>query len=356
MKVATLPPAVPGLTLVPSIIPGMPTGYFGALTPQGTWFLGVPPGSAKGCQVFYGADGTWASQAFGSATVLASPGLVSDPQGHPHLVFTRAVAQGSRQVALVHAWYDGRAWRDEEITQTTLYTNAAVPVFVLPQGSQHPSVLFLASTLDLTYVTWAEDGTWQTETLASILPAGFVCDRVSMTLDGAGAPVVLAEGYPRPQVLRRTGANAWIAEALPSSLADYQGAGALVATADGDLHLFLGQQQTFLSSAYNLLWSRRSGGEWSAPAVLADLSTYPDSGTIQATANPEGTRVIVACPTSLGSTLLVYAQGAWNHVALGPHPARPLLGFMADGKLRLLRLSGLAYPNGWSDYVLYTEM
>ncbi|BDU75979.1 fibronectin type III domain-containing protein [Mesoterricola sediminis] len=356
VKVAIRPAAVPGLTVVPSILPAMPSGSLGALAPQGTWFLGIPPGLSSTCRVFHPVDGTWVTQAFASATRLASPGLASDAQGRPHLVLARPVAQGSSQSVLVHAWFDGGAWQEEEITRTSLPTGFAPPAFVLPAGSQHPSVLFLTSARDLIYMSRGEDGTWQSETLDPFLPVGFVCDRFTLILDGAGAPAVLAGDYPGPQLLRRTGADAWVAEALPSGLAEYGGRGSLVATADGDLHLFLAMETTFLSRTYNLAWSRRSGGAWSSPATLVALRDASPTPSIQAKASPDGTRVIVACPTPLGNTLLAFAQGAWAQVVLGPAlEPPPLLGFMSDGRLRVLQKAGYEYANGWSDYVQYTE-
>jgi len=351
VKVATLPVTSSSLELTPSLL-SMPAASMAALPFGGSWILGSFPGYGGG-SVSMPSGGAWITQTFPNAHLVCQPGLMVDGSGHPHLVYSRYVTQGASEQALVHAWHDGTTWQAEEIARSVV-NGAGIARL---DASGNPIVLWQTSysTPSSIRIALKASGTWLVESPALALDS-ISYSTLSMTLDVSGAPVVLVGGYYGSAVARRTGPSAWATENLPSEPGYSSSSGMeIVTTSDGDLHVLNYRQHYPYDSTYEVAWSRRTSGGWSQPSqIFAQAASYNAGIT---SVSPSGDRIVVAYPSATGSMLLVYAQGAWSTVVLGPNLSfRPFVAFDAQGRIHLLQsTSYYSSESGNIDYFQYDE-
>ena len=179
---------------------------------------------------------------------LAAPALALDPDGRPHIVY------GNKQ--LLHAWFDGAAWRTETVDAAHTGYRAAVVAI------DEAGTLYIVDALDqrITLRTRRADGTWAP--VDAPLRVGWPIASLSLALDSAGrVHIVAAPGrHERGSLLyvRHTAAG-WTAE---TAAAEHAAGPPAIALDSQDQPLILYNQEQPGTGTEALLLARKKGGAW----------------------------------------------------------------------------------------------
>ncbi|GEM_PF-3444940 len=362
-KVVTLP--IPGaLALAAPAIKSLPPSLMGAMDSRGAWtFVQILNYDSFVIATPSGTD--WVSHPLSNASSLAAPMLQLDSHDRPHTVYQRKVMQGSEEVAITHAWFDGAAWQTEEVARRILtpYTSQGSLVFTLDRSDR----LHLAWQKDgsgisgLEYAFKGADGVWNTESLNVVTPAPTYLSSFRLTVDAGGVPHVLVGTWQDIYLLQRQGPNQWQWEQVPSGAAMLLSYDCLdfAVSYRGDLHVFFTRPHVPSDQANytDLCEVRKAGGAWTPVQVLATTGITGSTSGAYCVASPMSDRIALRFLSSGGQQLLTLDQDAWSKVTLGPGETnRPYLGFDANDKFYLMQKLGFDSGTGPSTYVLYGEV
>jgi len=359
VQVVTLPLTTSPVVVTPAIV-NLDEAAMAARDAQGGWFMARHLNESWSIQAPAGS--AIPTFILPSAEALVGPSLVLDAQGHPHTVFRRTVVQASNEQALVHAWFDGAAWRTEEVARRTLTDPVLSPgvQFALDgTGTPHLIWAMSRSSSALEYAFKAPDGSWQVETLDVLRPALGNLYVMRLALDSNGTPAVYLYDGSKMFLLERQGPGQWRGETIPvgTLLGGYFGYSDLVRSRDGDLHLIFARQHQPIGSSFDLELCeiRKSGGAWTPVTTLVYL---PSTSTLELGCIATSTlsdRIALSYSSSSGQRLLLYHQGTWSSSLLGPGCYTPVfMGFDAADQFSLLRPVNKSYPSLLYTYILYT--
>jgi len=356
VKAITLPVTTSDIVLDPSALVLPIDANRAVPMTDGTWTLGVfqLPYTAR---VFTPSGGGHAAYDLPSAAEVLTPGLVRDGSGRPHVVYSRAVAVNSSAYVLLHAWHDGTGWQTEEITRPVASARKAQ---VCLDAAGEPVVFWYSDSIDFTGIRYASrsaGGAWTVEDPVAGLAAFAGCQGLGMTLDSAGAPVILVAKDRAFHVLRRAGDGTWTGETLPTDFPTdyYPSYAAITATADGDLHMLYPRNNYSPVFVREIVYQRRTGGAWTLPARIdswaQDVSI--SSGLVP---HPAGDRFAFLASAANGMTLCEIGRNGVKTVLLGYSYSGLHLGFTDQGKYRILAAcASKIYGSGTEVYCLLQE-
>ena len=332
----------------------LPEAAFAARDGQGRLALAVgssfsPPATGAQSIAFHGA-GAPPPHDLGVNHGWAAPGVRFDPDGHPHAVVVRPVGGGP---ALIHAWFDGLAWSEEQVVAAPIDDPTTVRFEVGPDGALH-AAWSVAATGAAGYARRGPGG-WAVTDLAPTWPAGGRL--VGLAVDGAGRPSALARTADALVLLH--GAAAWLAEPVPAPTALAGMPDCLAALPDG-----VGVLRYRMVPSGDLgapdgaagLVARTAAG-WGEEAVVFDFVPAQPVSDLGAVASAAGDRWVAWAGRPGGLAVrLRDGAGAWTDVDTGLRDAFVRgAWFDAAGKAGLLvRTTAYAGLDG-ALYVLYGE-
>ncbi|NTV74948.1 MAG: hypothetical protein HGA66_12165 [Holophaga sp.] len=362
VQVATLP--TPGsLSLLAPAIKSMPASVMGALDSSGAWTFA----QYKDYTTFEIAtpSGTgWLSNPLANASLLVEPKLQLDSHDRPHTVYLRKVLQGSEEVAITHAWFDGAAWKTEEVARRILSGSSPSGgiTFTLDQADG----LHLAwhkgsySASGLEYACKDPDGAWKIESLDLVAPAPTSLGSFRLTTDASGVPYVLLGTWQEIFLLQRQGPNQWQWEKVPTGTASTSSYDTMdfMVSYGGDLHVFFTRtHEPFDSVNYSDLCDiRKAGGAWTPIQVVTTTGFTGSTSVSYFARSLKSDRIAIRFMGTSGQQLLTLNQGTWSTFTLGPSDSnRPYLGFDKNDRFYLLQQIGYSSGTSLSTYVLYSE-
>ncbi len=362
VQVMTLP--TPGaLALAAPAIKSMPPSVMGAMDASGAWtFAQNLNYGGLGIATPSGTD--WVSHPLANASALVAPMLQLDSLDHPHTVYLRKVMQGSDEVAITHAWFDGAAWQTEEVARRILYQSSATSgiTFTL-DGTDGLHLVWLKESMSaagLEYAFKGTDGAWKTESLDVITPAPSTLGSFRLAVDASGVPHVLVGAWQDIFLLQRQGPAQWNWEKVPSGTATAGWYDTLdfVFSYRGDLHVFFTRAHVPLDSVNvsDLCDVRKVGGAWTSIQVLATKGFTGSSSPTYCARSLMSDRIAIRFHGTTGQQLFTLDQDTWSTIILGPSEStRPYFGFDKNDKFYLLQKLGYDPGTGPATYVLYRE-
>ena len=274
-------------------------------------------------------------------SLLAEPGLLLDADGHPHVVFLRALPNGTTSFPsdLVHAWHDGTAWRQEVLAQRTVASSSASvgAHFILgPDG--WPWVAWRNAGFDLA-PEWAERvaGTWVVAPVTTALlgPGRDFPLWLALGADGTCFRS-LAQGGQAVLQSRAPGGS-WTEEAVPAG--DFDGEAPRPLPVTGGLLLAYHRTRFGEDLPDRVVALGRLGGVWGTPEELGAYATS-SSGQPWAGASRDGeAAVLVPEPRPEGLWLHRWKAGSgWKVLRLRQSPGwdRSTAAFDVAGRLQVL--------------------
>lgn len=362
VQVATLP--APGsLSLLAPAIKAMPPSLMGALDSNGAWTFAQNINYST-YQIATPSGTAWVSNPLTNASALVEPMLQLDSQDRPHTVYLRKVMQGSEEVAITHAWFDGATWRTEEVARR-----------ILSGSSPSGGITFTLDGADGLHLAWHKgsysasgleyaykdlDGTWKTESLDVVTPAPTSLGSFRLTTDASGVPYFLLGTWQEIFLLQRQGPNQWQWEKVPTGTASTSSYDAmdLLISYRGDLHVFFTRtHQPFDSANYSDLCDiRKAGGAWTPIQVVTTTGLTSSTAATYFARSLKSDRIAIRFQGSSGQQLLTLDQDTWSTLLLGPSDGnRPYLGFDKNDKFYLLQKVGYSSGTALSTYVYYSE-
>ncbi|MDP1830842.1 MAG: hypothetical protein Q8K67_02200 [Geothrix sp.] len=353
VQVATLPPQN-GASVMPSLL-ALPQAAAIRRSSSGAWFLS---GNYQYEVLVREPSGnSWIDHVPNNAQSWSDPYFLLDSQDRPHLLYTRAVVQGTQEVALMHAWKDAAGWQSEEIARRTL--SSAMPAYTFSLDAQDQlHILWLKSngTLqDLEYAAKGSDGTWVIEGLTG-MSSQYSLGSFRLAVDPTGQPHVLVGAWQELFHLTRS-SGTWAVEPVPSNGAiagwyDFLG---IVTAGPGSVSVLASRAHQPYDGSYDLMMFRKEAGNWLPEEVVTTTTGYSSfSGTLAS--NKAGTRFGLYHATASGNMLRVWTSGVWTSSLVGPSSyGAPQLGFDASNKLYLLLPAGWGSSTSGFPYVLYQE-
>ena len=351
---------VPAATLNPvGALPLSPAQFQGqaaqcvSLRGNGQWLLT----STSPLGVMAGSTDPWPAFFPNSTPQLIGPGALADPANQPHIAYY-GLGSGFSQRVVTHAWFDGSAWKTEEVGRFDLSStsnfcfaldSAGTGQALLDQTT--PSLPSGGSSLSWTYA-YSQNGAWKTEGFSSINPVRYDW-RTAFLCPLPGGQAVAAFGLSNPSLLRRLDGQ-WSALPLPASppsdqLGDFLGM-AWLGPRDGCL--FFGRTLGYGSEASELWAYALVAGEWKAPLRIGTaLNRSP--GAFKVAAIPSQKRFLATYPCAQGLMLFHFQHGSWTQSFLPPlsGSTNPVYGLGADasGRFHVLSLSvgsgGITYTD-----------
>lgn len=282
-------------------------------------------------------DTGYETHVLADANAFAAPGILADAQGAPHTVFVRGSPYGASEGDLVHAWWDGGAWRSEVVATDVIAPWSSVsPRAWFGLGEGGVQVVYRRSEPfpameSLVHVAGA---------VKTVLTTPSVPDfqrwsaAVGVGADGTAYVARLGGSASLSQTLvllaTRSAAGVWSDEVVPTGAASSDGPW-LVAGSGGDVALFHGRDGQAPGDR-DLRVVRKQGGTWREPELVA---TRPFDGytlDLAVSGTPDLDRLALST-WSIGRTDVHVRDGAgWKGVTVGPASVRRAgLGFAAAG-------------------------
>jgi len=244
----------------------------------------------------------------------ASPGLVLDGAGHPHLATLEATGDGL--TTLTHHWHDGTSWLAEDVGRLPVWTSQAV--VGVDAGGELQVLYVQATTFDLVHGRRL-GGQWSW----AAVPLRYWDLNFAVGPDGTA--FLLSEG-----VLATLAPQAgWSTEPAPVG-------GQLLPGSGGDVAVIGTRTPT---GPKDLLYVERRAGAWGAPEAILSVSSAYDAAVRR---SPDGARVHVlatrrgADQSPLWLELFERQGGVWTSMQLTPTvpgTGTASLGYGASGKL-----------------------
>lgn len=293
-----------------------------------------------------------------AGSLLAEPGLLLDGAGRPHVIYLRALPNGTTAFPseLIHTWYEGSAWQEEVVATRTFASHASSPEvwFALaPDGS--PRVVWRNGGYDLSPELARKDaGIWTVAPLTTPLlgPGLDFQPRVACAPDGT---LYLAFASGGALVLR-TVPPAGPASEESVTTGPFQ-----------DLHLLLPHEDGVVlacaryvhgeEAPFRTLALVKTGGTWAPPLELQAFDTSSTGQPWRGTAR--GGRVAFVVPTPVPDGLWCHrwqAGPGWTTVRLREHTGWERNTLLLDAGAHLTVLSpGAPTSADLRTYALYTE-
>jgi len=345
-------PAGPGTVEASQIT--LAGGFFAARGPAGDFSVvadSLPSEQLGRVIIPNGRDGS-------NALVLPWPSTVShavlDTQGQPHAVYVEVPPgpwDGS-PIPIVHTWYDGQSWRNEEIAKEAVQP-ARLGFDMGPDGTLH--VAWIGDQMGVGMVVGVAthgNAAWQLDTGITDLSVAnsWKWDRLLLAGDETGAPhLILQIGDWQPKHFSRDQAG-WHFDDVPQP-SDLQFPIALLA-GRGRV-TYLTNSLNTITRIHTLMLLERDASGWSSPLALASNGadfSYP----VLAARSADGQRIALATPGSSwwpgpGTLWIREANGTMQTYEWFWKPQSNFAtGFSANGKAWVLNWleDGLSSPPG----------
>lgn len=305
-----------------------------------------PPSTGQMTVRFTGA-GSPPDRDFGSAHGWVSPFVVYDAQDHLHVMLLVPVT-GDPAVALVHAWYDGSAWQEEQVVRRPFDSPLTVRFTLSAAGTLH-AAWSVAGSGQVEYAGRGAGG-WAVEDLVPLLsPLGLPMSLTGLAVDGTGIPTVLACGSSGCAVARKDAG--WVVEGVPSGPyvtldATFAGAALLGERCVGGPPNPGGQ----------IFLDERTAAGWAPEVVVEDYAQclpIDFGGTVDAR---DGSRRMVFTGP-IGRLHLRFREGSgdWTSIATGLQMYRPLAWFDSANKVHVVVRASNYGAYGTDPYAVYDE-
>ncbi len=310
--------------------------------------------------VIAGATDPWPAYFPNNSPQLFGPGALADPANQPHVVYNGR-GSGFSQWVVTHAWFDGSAWKTEEVgrfdlspTSNTCFALDSAGTGQALLDSTTPSFPSGGSSLSWTYA-YSQNGAWKTEGFSSLVPVRYDW-RTAFLSPFPGGQAVAAFGLSNPSLLRRLDGK-WSALPLPASpppsqLGDFLGM-AWFGPQDGCL--FFGRALGYGTEASDLWAYALVAGEWKAPLRIGAGLNRP-TAAFKVAAIPSQKRFLATYPCAQGVMLFHFQNGSWTQSFLPPlsGSTNPVYGLGADASGRFHVLT-LAVGSGVITYTDFHE-
>jgi len=336
---------------------GLPNGSDASLRPTGTWAFATQ--SPFGIRANTGD--TWPAYFPANVSNAPSPCLKVDAKGWPHFVFTRNNPQNTKEYVVTHDWYDGVAWKSEEVAKCKLYLSSAQDgIDFCLDGSGEPHILLdrLAdgsswggSTDNLTYFHKV-DGTWVSESLANVQPKVTNIGTFHIFLDGLNNPHILLGNWSTVVECTKDTLGAWSGQVLPTGnvfAGWYDYLEGLWADPDHGWVFYERYGSSTAGMSYALVALEKKNGVWLEPVVLGGRAHDGSSTTANAALSGDYTRVAVTYRSTHGLQVFHQDQAGWHQTLAGPDPGGYQLlriGFDGNNLLHLIHHFG----DGFKEY------
>jgi len=317
-----------------------PTLLCGAVLPEGGWVLGDAfPIGVRTENASWPAFTSWEGWPQNSEFVRV------DSLGHPHAVYSKySAAPGLKTI--VHSWFDGTIWQNEDVTTTNLAWTSDANGFEFAIDSGGALHLLLdhatntdpygGSTSTLTYVH-KSGGIYVAEPVSTFLDAAYRFDSYRVQVDGTGLPHLLLGNWETVIDCARGVDGKWQVETLPT-VAGHAGPQDFLDACWVDAKngwIFYESYQVDGSNHYALMGLQRKEGVWRTPVVIAQEEF---SQRVKVAMSQGGSRIVVYQDSALGRRLFNLQEGAWVGTLLAPQGGyAPIpMGFDSDRKLHIL--------------------
>lgn len=273
---------------------------------------------------------------------MVPPWVLFDAQDHPHVMLLRPIA-GDPPVALVHAWYDGATWKEEEVVRRGFDDPANVRFAGDGSGGLHAA--WASSSAGVAEYARRGATGWTVEDLVPV--AGLCTSIMGLEVDPSGVPTVLAVCPSGVLLLRRE--SVWTTESVP-----VDAAGTLHPTMAGVAVLqhrcdtVRLKEEVFVQERTAAGWGLESLAEEYPVCLPPDFQGLRES--------PNGTRRLVWLGFGWLDLRFREGNGAWTTVKTGLENA-PFVWFGPPNKLALLvKVGGLSVvPQDDTVYAQYLE-
>jgi hypothetical protein len=292
-------------------------------------------------------------------TLFADPGILLDAAERPHIVYARAIPNGTTSWPsdIVHEWYDGTTWQSEVVAQRTLAsTSAGVGIAFALAADGTPIIAWLRWT-PYGYLEAAHrvGGAWVVEQLTTDAYSS-AYRLVDLRASPDGTAYLAINGYSSLALWTRPDAGAWSATTIPTGSATYFDAAVLMPRPDG-VTVAYQHYEPFADYPSQVASVTRAASGWDAPV---EIGAYASGvGGLPWAAASSALRVAFAVPEANPDGLWVRSwggTGAWTEARLRQttYTDPCWVGFDAAGKLLVLSYAAPAQP-GTATYVLYSE-
>jgi hypothetical protein len=304
-----------------------------------------PPSTGPQRLVFRGT-GAPPDRDLGTNHGWAAPELAFDVGGNPHSVVLRPTG-GAPPVALVHVWYDGAGWNEEEIARRAISDPLAVRLALDDTGGVHVAWTTIAGGPRAEYARRAS-GSWSAEDLSALVPSDATLRRFDV--DALGAPSLAFESGGTALLARFE--TAWTVETLPFvgwSIWDVRRSPAGLDVVAEDC---LNQ-----GASMNLVLLERTIAGWGAKQVIRTLGQCLPIDELRVVRPASGDRVVVWGDVAGFQEIDVRDAGTWTHVETRPAVVPTSAAwFDASSKLHVLvRSDGYSDLAGIAPYILHVE-
>jgi hypothetical protein len=288
----------------------------------------------------------------------ATPGILLDANDRPHLVYARAIPNGTTSFPsdVVHEWHDGAAWRRETIAQARTFA----------PSNEGPQLAFALASDGTPVVAWRlwepygqleaarRDGSgWSVEALTSDL-YDTTYGLMDVRPDPGGTIHLGAWSGPRLLVWSRPEDGSWSPE-IAFTTARTIDKGMILPRADG-VTLAYEYFEPLATYPMKLAGLTEADGSWGSPV---ELGAHGSTVGLPWAGASGGTRVAFVVPQDQPNGLLLHArdgEAEWVTLRLRQTTGtvRSWVGFDGTGHLLVLGHAGPA-PGGMVSYVLYVE-
>jgi hypothetical protein len=332
-----------------------------AMSDQGTWALAL-----MAPLEIHSIHDSWTSFAPGNDIGLAvkagrSELIRLDAQNYPHTMYLVQSPAASNEQTLVHAWFDGSQWLNENVSTGALVefgTGGWARFWFCLDSQGSPRVLldhvnaqytYGMSTKTLTYVSKIA-GVWTSESLAALSPALDNLGCYTLALDVEDNPHVFLGASPNIYECSRDSDGTWTSSLVPIATGTTS-----VGTPDflesawtdknnGSLFFF---QNSWQGSKYATTFTalKKVAGQWQTPVSL-DSGFFRHEPLIAQARNR--TRLVAAFNTDSGLKIFEDTAHGWIET-LAPEPPGSLsmtaLGMDGGSKLHLLLLNAKGFED-----------
>lgn len=347
--VSTNPPGA--LTLKSSLL-DLPDASDGDLRPQGNWaFATMTPLGVRA-----NAGDPWQAH-FPSFSVYSVPSsfMKVDSKGWPHLVVLHPNPQNANESLVTHDWYDGSAWKNEDVATTHFLGNSANfgMTFCLDRSDELHLLVDRSTdaspyggTTDTLAYLHKVNGAWVAESLAPIDPKVGNIGTYHVFVDGLDRPHILLGNWGTVVEFTKDSAGKWLGQTLPSGNASagwYDFLEGLWSNPDNGWVFYERGGSSITGMSYSLVALQKKGGVWQSPVVLGSRAHDGSSTTARGALSRDGGRVAVAYRSTHGLRVFHQDSEGWHETLAGPDPgAYPFLkiGFDGSGLLHLIQKKG----------------
>jgi hypothetical protein len=271
---------------------------------------------------------------------LVVPIFELDASFHPHIVWMRSTVQNTLEAAAMQEWYDGSAWRTEELVRLQLD-----PWWVHALDPSGRPVVLTGKASGFRVVRW-NGSAYVVEDTGASLASNTSVSALRIAVSPEGVIHALVQGTDG-HVVHTWRDTSWKQEqvSLPSINETLQEIAA--STGDRLTVTFFG----LAGPQVDLV--EKSGGVWGAPVTIPAATFFVDGQSLRLETSGTGAHPTLAMPTPSGLQIARSGDGWAPHTLTGTTAAMGI-GYDASDKLWVL-ISGGSDFNGTTYLALFRE-